>query len=212
MVLLRETTPSSMAASRFTYMYNTWTNALGRILFSSVVMVLSFVQPSLVQILSRSYISAMHLFICFIHLIRTLFVRVYCFIIEICSYSPILAIRPSVRTYFRPALSGDSITPVSTNIFQYNLARLFSIMSRCAISSTFSDTSKVKVTYSRSNVKITSKMPSGRRITFQWNNFFELIFAISLNAYLSKKKKKMLCFVKQVDFEKMIWLKLQTLI
>ena len=62
-------------------------------------------------------------------------------------------------------------------------------MSRCAISNTFSDTSKVKVTHSRSNVKITSKMPSGRRNTFQGNNFFELIFAISLNAYLFIEKK-----------------------
>ena len=55
------------------------TTALERILFSSLAQWLwywLFVEASLVQTLSRSYISAMHLFICsFVYLLRTLFVR-----------------------------------------------------------------------------------------------------------------------------------------
>ena len=61
--VLLMTTPSSMAASRFKYIPN---NCLREILLSSVVMVLAFVQAALVQSLSEPYISAMHLFICFL--------------------------------------------------------------------------------------------------------------------------------------------------
>ena len=59
--MLQMTTPSSMAASRLKY---NLTTALGRILFSSGLWYWLLIQASLVQILSKSYISVMDLFIC----------------------------------------------------------------------------------------------------------------------------------------------------
>ena len=61
--VLRETTPSSMAASRFKY--NTEQLRQGEFSLAQWLWYWLFIQASLVQILSRSYISDMHLFICF---------------------------------------------------------------------------------------------------------------------------------------------------
>ena len=59
--LLQETTPSSLVASRFKYNTNCiWEFSLAQWLWYRL-----FVQAYLVQTLSRCYISAMHLFICF---------------------------------------------------------------------------------------------------------------------------------------------------
>ena len=61
--LLRESTPSSMAASRFKY--NTKQMSWGEFSLAQWFLYWLSVQGSLVQILSRPYIFAMHFFICF---------------------------------------------------------------------------------------------------------------------------------------------------
>ena len=79
--VLRETIPLSMATLRFLKRHVQYlTTALGIILFGSVVMVSGYgvgfwCTRSLVRILSGSYISTMHLFICFL---VTDFVRKNC--------------------------------------------------------------------------------------------------------------------------------------
>ena len=61
--MLREATPSSMAASLFKY--NTWQLRQGDFSVALWLWYWLFVQASQVQILFTSYGSAMHLFICF---------------------------------------------------------------------------------------------------------------------------------------------------
>ena len=72
--MLWENTPSNMAAFRFKY--NTWQLRWGEFSLAQWLWYWLFNQAALVQILSRSYVSAMHLFIYFfITNLRTLFVR-----------------------------------------------------------------------------------------------------------------------------------------